>query len=326
MSQQILTVWTNAQFPEEVTQRLIEGVTPHRLVRATELSASNLASGKGDPALGEADIAFGQPDAAQVMTLDKLRWVHLTSAGYTAFDREELRAALRGRGAQLTNSSAVYDDPCAQHVLALMMAEARRLPSALQIQKTDRTWPSARLRSESRLLNGQTALIFGFGAIALRLSELLAPFRMNLIGVRREVKGDEPIKIISEKSVGEYLPEADHVINVLPANASTALYFDVAKFSLMKPEAVFYNIGRGTTVDQAALLDSLRAGKFAAAYLDVSDPEPLPAEHPLWTAPNCFISPHTAGGHHTEMTRLVEHFLANLRRFSAGESLINRVI
>lgn len=326
MSQEILTIWTNAQFPADVARLLAGRVAPHRLLLAAEMNSSNLAAGANDAALMDADVAFGQPNAGLVMQSEKLRWVHLTSAGYTAYDRDDLRMALRERGAQLTSSSAVYDDPCAQHLLALMMAGARRLPASLQAQFTDHAWHYTQLRKESRLLNGQTALIFGFGAIALRLCELLAPFRMNLIGVRRKATGDEPVKIIGDERLNEYLPEADHVINILPANASTAGYFDAAKFGRLKPEAIFYNIGRGTTVDQMALLDSLQTGKLAAAYLDVTDPEPLPTDHPLWTAPNCFITPHTAGGCDDEMNMLVEHFLENLRRYTAGESLINRVI
>ena len=94
----------------------------------------------------------------------------------------------------------------------------------------------------------------------------------------------------------------------------------------MKPGAVFYNIGRGTTVDQDALGEALRSGRLRAAYLDVTDPEPLPPEHPLWTTPNCVITPHTAGGHDNEWTRLVQHFLANLRRHEAGQPLLDRVI
>jgi phosphoglycerate dehydrogenase-like enzyme len=98
------------------------------------------------------------------------------------------------------------------------------------------------------------------------------------------------------------------------------------RLARMKPSAVFYNIGRGTTVDQTALLEALRAGKIAAARLDVTDPEPLPPDHPLWTAPNCQITPHTAGGHAEEFHRLVGHFLTNLGRYLKGEELRDRVI
>jgi phosphoglycerate dehydrogenase-like enzyme len=206
------------------------------------------------------------------------------------------------------------------------MACARRLPESLREQLGGREWHWAQRRLESFLLNGQTALLFGFGAIALRLCELLAPFRMNLIGVRRAVKGDEPIRMITDAQLAEFLPQADHVINLLPGNDSTKAYFDEAKFRLMKPGVRFYNIGRGVTVEQESLLASLQSGRLAAAYLDVTTPEPLPPEHLLWSAPNCFITPHSAGGQDQEMRDLVAHFLDNLRRFTDGKELLNRVV
>ncbi len=93
----------------------------------------------------------------------------------------------------------------------------------------------------------------------------------------------------------------------------------------MKPEAIFYNIGRGTTVDQTALLSALESRRIAGAYLDVTEPEPLPIEHPLWSTPNCYITPHMAGGHATEFLRLVDHFLDNLQRFETREQLKDQV-
>src|SRR6185369_12704858 len=109
-------------------------------------------------------------------------------------------------------------------------------------------------------------------------------------------------------------------------NASTLKLMDARRFGLMKPDAFFYNIGRGATVEQEALLEALQTGRLAAAYLDVTEPEPLPPEHPLWTAPNCYITPHTAGGHADEFERLVRHFLDNLERFQGHKSLRDRVI
>ncbi len=326
MTQSTLTIWTNAKFPDEVREALAAGVAPHQLIYATQTNQSNLVAAPGDPRLGEADIAFGQPDAEQAMRLENLKWIHLTTAGYTAYDRDDFKSALRARGAALTNSSGVYEDPCAQHALAMMMAFARRLPESLKAQLSDRAWHWARLRSESFLLNGQTALLFGFGAIAIRLCELLAPFRMNLIGMRRTVKGDEPIRIVTGEQVAEFLPQADHVINLMPGNDSTAKYFNEDRFGLMKPGALFYNIGRGSTVDQEALLAALESGRLAGAYLDVTTPEPLPPDHPLWGAPNCFITPHSAGGQNQEWPDLIEHFLENLRRFTGGRELLDRVV
>jgi phosphoglycerate dehydrogenase-like enzyme len=122
------------------------------------------------------------------------------------------------------------------------------------------------------------------------------------------------------------LGAADHVLNILPAALATDGFFGAARLQAMKPGAIFYNIGRGTTVDQPALIAALTSGHLGAAYLDVTTPEPLPPDHPLWMAPNCFITPHSAGGHDDESVRLVRHFLENLGRFTSGQPLIDRVV
>ena len=142
--------------------------------------------------------------------------------------------------------------------------------------------------------------------------------------MRRSAKSDETVPTFRIEELDRLLPEADYVANILPANASTDGLFDKSKFAKMKDGAFFSNIGRGTTVDQEALLGAL--GRLAGAYLDVTDPEPLPKDNPLWSAPGVFITPHTAGGHRGEEIRLVRHFLANLKRFRAGESLADRVM
>lgn len=321
MSPQTFTIWCNAaNFDAALRALLTGGAQPHRVVFPDEQAGRH-----ENELLAEADIAFGQPNPELAMNLAGLRWVHLNSAGYTAYDRADLRAALVERGTPLTNSSGVYDEPCAQHLLAMMLALARQLPQALDEQRGTRAWSDLRLRADSVLLGGQTALIFGFGAIARRVVELLRPFEMNVVGVRRRVAGDEPLPVVTTAESDDHLPLAEHVINILPANKSTRKFFDARRFALIKRGAIFYNIGRGATVEQAALVDVLTSGQLSAAYLDVTDPEPLPPEHPLWSLPNCYITPHTAGGHANEGERLVRHFLANLQKFTAGEPLIDRV-
>jgi phosphoglycerate dehydrogenase-like enzyme len=232
---------------------------------------------------------------------------------------------LEKRGAALTNSSSVYDEPCSEHVLAFMLSGARQLPKSWANQNGAKAWPTSEIRIESRLLVGQTTLILGFGAIARRVAELLAPFHMKVMAVRQKVRGDEPIPTYTVSELDRLLPQADHVVNILPSNSSTDGMFTAARFGLMKPDAIFYNIGRGTTVDQNALVTALQSGKLATAYLDVTDPEPLPPSHVLWQLPNCHISPHTAGGHDIEFIRLARHFLDNLKRFESGEKLRDRV-
>lgn len=323
---QTFTIWTNASFPEPLERRLREALGDHRLIIAKQTSSSNLVGSPADPALAEAQIAFGQPDAQQLLELTGVRWVHLTSAGYTAYDREDLKQSFRSRNAALTTSSGVYDEPCAEHVFAMIMSLARQLPACLDEQRSSRAWSAAPIRRNSFLLRGQKAILFGYGEIAKRLVELLAPFEMEIVGVRRRPTGDEAISILSHEQADEWLGQADHVINILPANSSTQGYFSKQRLARMKSEAIFYNIGRGNTVDQDALVDLLNRSQIAAAYLDVTSPEPLPADHPLWDARNCFITPHSAGGFREEMECLVRHFLENLARFQQNEPLRNRVI
>ncbi|MEZ0325907.1 MAG: D-2-hydroxyacid dehydrogenase [Fimbriimonas sp.] len=320
-----MTIWCNADVGAEGIEALRRGVGEHRLLLASE-QTNNLSSTGRNPLLAEAEIAFGQPDPQQAMELPGLRWIHLTSAGYTRYDSDGFREAIRARGAVMTNSSSVFDEACAQQLMAFMLALARQLPESLADQLGRRGWRYEQLRAEARLLTGQTAVILGFGAIARRLSELLSPFRMEVIGVRRTVRGDEPVATRPINELDELLPKADHVINILPANLSTERLMNRERFAQMKPGSNFYNIGRGTTVDQDALIAALESGQIGAAYLDVTDPEPLPSDHPLWTTHNCYITPHVAGGHRGEMLHIVQHFLENLRLYESGSQLRGRVI
>jgi phosphoglycerate dehydrogenase-like enzyme len=209
----------------------------------------------------------------------------------------------------------------------MMLALARRLPQSMENQLTSHGWPYLPLRAQSKLLNGQTALLVGYGAIARRLAQILAPFDMKLIGFRRRPSGDgNGVQMRTIDQLDAHLPSADHVINILPASAETENFFDEARFAKFKPTAVYYNIGRGTTNDENALERALKDRNFAAAYIDAFAEEPLPPSHPLWTTPNCFITPHTAGGHENEADRHLEMFFENLNRFQRGEEPIDRIM
>lgn len=322
-----LTIWCNNLFTPlqgEEQKWLRDQVGEHdfHLFEPSE----NGKDGESARILNEADIAYGSPNPNAVLEAKNLKFIQLNSAGYTAFDTEEIKQGLKSREIILANSSSVYNEPCAQHVLAMMMSLTRKIPQSLDAQRGNKAWKMHELRRQISLLQDETVLIFGFGAIAIRLVELLTPLKMKLIGVRRNVKGNEPIQIITENEVSEYLPQADHIINILPDNAGTQNYFDAEKLSKLKSTAIFYNIGRGTTVDQEVLMRSLEEDKLGFAYLDVTNPEPLPTDHPLWTTKNCFITPHTAGGSANERFRQVGHFVANLNRFLNDEEIIDRII
>jgi phosphoglycerate dehydrogenase-like enzyme len=322
----VLNIWTNAEFPPEPTDLLQAGVGGHRLIRAGSTSSLNLVSAPRDPLLEGAEVAFGQPDVDQLFEPSQLKWIHLTTAGYTKYDRDDLRESFRQRGIVMTNSSSVYAEPCAQHALAMIMCFARQLIMSYDEQRSDRAWSYVDIRARSRLLGGQTVILYGYGAIARRLSELLAPLRVKLVGVRRQPRGDELIPTVSLADHLDWLKQADHVINILPASDQSRHFFDATMLGHLKPTAYFYNIGRGATVEQLALIQALQESRIAGAYLDVTDPEPLPSDHPLWSAPNCLITPHTAGGYREEMFGLVSHFLENLNRYDQGLELVDRII
>jgi phosphoglycerate dehydrogenase-like enzyme len=326
MSTSVLKIWCNAKFSDDLRELLEQSVAPNRIDWSGSLHKSNLATAGTDPDARDANIIYGQPHLDDVIHSTALKWVQLTTAGYTRYDNDSVRSALKSRGAMMTNSSSVFANPCAEHILSFMLCGARALPPAIVNDATAHGWPYMELRGAPVLLRGQSALLVGFGAIGRRLIELLAPFEMKLSAVRRTVRGDEPIRTFASSQIDETLGDADHVINILPAAEGTSALFNASRFARMKRGAMFYNVGRGDTVDQDALCDALASGRLGAAYLDVTTPEPLPPGHRLWKVPNCWITPHIAGGHREEMRVNVEHFVRNFGRFMRGEGLRDRIV
>ena len=321
-----LKIYSDSPLSSSAEQLLKEGVSPHEIIFAPEVSSSVLSNATPDSRFATVDIAFGQPDVASIFESKRLQWIHITSAGYTRYDNAKFRETAKARGLSLTNSSTVYSGPCAEHVFSFMLAHSRRLPLALKSRCESGSTEWDNLRDAAVPLRNQRVVILGFGAIALKLLDLLRPFQMQIVGFRRRPKGNEGIPIVDEQSLPAALAVADHVINILPENRETVRFISKQRLAAMKPGAVFYNIGRGKTVDQEALLAALKAGRLDAAWLDVTDPEPLPPDHPLLAVPNCYITPHTAGGHRNESESLVRHFLDNFQRYLKNDPLLDRVV
>ena len=305
---------------------LREGTAEHQLLFPQTPAASVLAAPEADPRFCAAEIAFGQPNTKAVAEASLLRWIHVSSSGYTRYDNPQFRSLVAERRIVVSNSASVFAEACAVHALSFLVAQTRNLPAALKTRTGNGTPVWNELRQASGTLQDENVLILGFGAIGTRLAQLLRPLGANVVAYRRHARGDEIVPVVTEPGLASALAQAQHIVNVLPDSSQTRHFFDAACFAVIRPGAVFYNIGRGSTVDQTALLGALRAKRLKAAWLDVTDPEPLPDEHPLWQEPNCFITPHLAGGHTNETTSLVRHFLANLHRFVRHEPLVDRIM
>jgi phosphoglycerate dehydrogenase-like enzyme len=319
-------IWSNGDFGAEGAALLREGTRAHTLVLSERLNSSVLTAGRRDPTIVGAEIAFGQPDAEDCLANLGLRWIEVSSAGFTRYDTESFRQSLRARGTAFTNASAVYADACAEHVLGMMLALGRQLLASYATQVGDRSWPYGERRDKSYLIRGQTVVMLGFGSIGRRLAELLEPFGLRLYALRRQLRSESGVHVVSEENLTKVLGEADHVVNILPENETTRNYVNARRIACFKAGARFYNVGRGPTVDQDALVEGLKSGRIGAAYLDVMVPEPLPPQHQLWITPNCFITPHTAGGRNNANVELVRHFLANLAAFEQGGAMTDRIL
>ncbi|MBA2753517.1 MAG: D-2-hydroxyacid dehydrogenase [Chloroflexia bacterium] len=274
--------------------------------------------------LGHADAFIGwQISDEQVRGAGRLRWVQLMSAGV-----EHLPvAALEASDVVVTNASGAHAINIGEHVMAMMLAFARQLPFLVR-EQDQRRWFDGSMRERVFELHGQTLVILGTGQIATALAARAAGFGMRVVGVRRH--DDRPVpsgfdEVVTLDHLDEYLPVADHLAVCVPLTASTRHLIDARRLGLLKPGAHFFNIGRGAVIDQDAMIEALRSGHLAGAGLDVTDPEPLPADSPLWTMPNVLITSHSSGASPHYLDRAVGIASDNIARWQAGEPLRNVV-
>ncbi len=250
----------------------------------------------------------------------RLRWMHTPSAGVDNL----LIPELLERNIELTNSAGVHAIPIAEFVMMFMLGHVKRARDLATLTSAD-DW--ARVKS-LRLgeLHGKTLLILGMGQIGQALARRAAAFGMRVYGSRRRPQPLDGVEqVVGEGAWRDLLPQADYIVIALPLTEATSGMVDAAAFARMKPDAYLINIARGQIIDTAALLAALHEGRIAGAGLDALPEEPLPPEHPLWTAPNVWITPHISWSSPHMPMRTIDVFLENLRRYRAGEPLINLV-
>ncbi len=273
--------------------------------------------------VAEADaIAAWRFDESLLAAAGRVRWLQTGGAGVDNLPLAELAR----RGIILTNNSGVHAPNIAEHTLAMMLAFARQIPDLVRAQERHQ-WRDTETHRSVFELNRQTLLLLGLGDIGLAIAARAAAFNLRLLGVRRRdlpLPG-LPIELSPMTRLAELLAVADHVVTSLPLTPSTAGLLGVDQFSAMKPGAYVYNVGRGPVIDTPALIAALESGHLGGAGLDVVDPEPLPAESPLWEMGNVLITSHTSGASPRYWERGTEILIENAKRFVAGADLVNVV-
>lgn len=254
----------------------------------------------------------------------RLNWVQLYSAG--AENCVDLPAVRDGR-VLLTNMQHVSAPQIAEHVMALLLGFTRGLDLYRTAQDAAR-WDPNRVPMNTRWeLGGRTLLLVGLGGIGTEIARRADAFGLRIVAVRASGRpGPDFVDAVARPDrLLELAAEADAIVNSAPLTPATEGLFDARFFAAMKPTAFFINVGRGASVKTDDLLAALRAGELAGAGLDVTDPEPLPADHPLWREPRVVITPHVSAGSDRISDRLFEVVAANLARYARGEPLLSVV-
>ena len=273
--------------------------------------------------IAEADAAFGTMPPEVLRAARRLRWLQAPQIAPPAgFYYPELVA----HPVVVTNFREIFNDHIGAHIMAFVLAFARGLHYYLPQQMRREYAPRPHDTGVVHLPEA-TALILGVGGIGSEAARLCRAFGMRVIGVdaRRTDQPEGLDELHRPERLDELLPRADFVIMTIPHTPATEGLMDRARLRRMKSSAFLINIGRGMTVRLDDLVGALQAGEIAGAGLDVFEIEPLPSDHPLWTAPNVLITPHTAGfGPYLDDRRL-DILLDNCRRFAAGQPLRNVV-
>ncbi len=247
-----------------------------------------------------------------------LRWIQAASAGV----EDLLFEAMIKSPVVLTNARGVFDDAMAEYVMGLLLLFAKGLPGVLERQRR-REWRPR----DSEQLAGRRVLVVGVGSIGHAIGKRCKGAGMTVRGVGSTARGRDDVfgLVHGSEELAEACGWADVVVNVLPSTPATRHRFDESIFTAMQPSARFVNVGRGSTVDEEALVRALQQGWIAGAALDVFEREPLPEDSPLWDLANVVVSPHMSADFAGWRETLVELFVENLSRYLTGRPLKNVV-
>lgn len=274
-------------------------------------------------------VAWGQSnevlkDSAQRLT--RLRLVQAFLAG-----PDPVVAAGFAPEVPIASGVGLHDGPVAEHALGMILALLRNFPLAVQ-NAVRHVWAvghdgAMKLRANDgrvTTLAGANVTIWGYGSIGSTLAPLVRALGADVTGVARTAGERDGVRVVDDSGLADVLAETDVLVMILPNHPSTANAMDAERFAQLKEGAVLVNVGRGSTVDEEALVEALESGRLAGAALDVTATEPLPAESPLWGQPTLLITPHVAGGRPQHADELLAHNIEAVRTGGEVRNLVRR--
>jgi phosphoglycerate dehydrogenase-like enzyme len=306
-----MTIYTNIEFNDSQRQHMRE-VAGEDVVYFADPEVPSL---QDKEAFLRAEIAFGDCSPEWLPLTHDLRWMQFDSVGFGEY--AHLNWDDLGRRLTCTNLRGFFAVPVAETVLAGILTLYRGIDRLVKLSAT-RSWNKLEVRPQLRCLTEAKVILLGYGATGRKVHSLLGPFGCTVIPVDQSEQAPD-VKGVNE--LDRFLPQADIVVAALPDTPETRGLFGEQRFLLLKKGAIFVNVGRGSLVDEAALVNALGSGHLGGAVIDVSREEPIPPDHPLWDAPNTLLTQHTAGGSFDELERKLRFFEQNLARYRRGDGL-----
>lgn len=270
------------------------------------------------------DAIIGRCSNSLVNAAPRATWVQVTSAGV---ERCMMTERIMNGDVILSNMQKMSSPVIAEHVIAMTLALARSLPQFInEMESGEWVKRQSSITSSMQSIGGKTMLVVGLGGIGTEVARRAAALDMRVVGTRRSSReGPDFVEYVGlSDELVELAADADFIVNALPLTAQTTAIFDAEFFAAAKPGVHFINVGRGKSVVTDDLIAALRSGQVAGAALDVTDPQPLPADNPLWQLPNVIITPHVSSNGGNSVRHMIV-LRENLRRFLAGDALLNVV-
>jgi D-2-hydroxyacid dehydrogenase (NADP+) len=315
-----------------IRQPVVAWVIPHAHVdrlrrRFPDITFVHAQDDRADvDGIADADVAFAWTMTPEMLRrASRLRWVHSSAVAVGTLPLRDLAA----RGVAVTNSRGIQSAAIAEHVIACLLALAKRLPRIIRHQDA-RHWAQNELVEDASpwLVRGQTLGIIGLGTIGQAVAARAAALGMRVVGVRRRPQLGLPPgldEVVGPDQAGDVIASSDVLVLAAPWTGATNRLVDAVALANMKRGSMLINVARGQLVDEDALAAAVSRGHLAGAALDVFNEEPLPATSPLWSLPNVIVTPHTSGFRADHWDAVVELFETQIDRFRNGLPLLNAV-